>query len=127
MRFDGTIDPFTDTDDVEVLKAYNLGITSGTSETTFSPDALITREQMATMLTRALSKAGIDVSVDLDKVDKFADDSELHSWGKEAVYYMSNAEIIKGIGDNKFGVGGEATKEQSILISVRSTDKVGKV
>ena len=40
---------------------------------------------------------------------------------------MSNADIIKGIGDNKFGVGGEATKEQSILISVRSTDKVGKI
>ena len=122
----GTQNPFTDTDDAEVLKAYNLEITKGTTDTTFSPDALITREQMATMMTRALSKAGIDVSVDLDKVEKFADDNEIHSWGKEAVYYMSNLEIIKGIGNNTFGVKGDATREQSLVISLRSIEKMGK-
>ena len=37
----GPKDPFEDTDDPEVLKAYNLEITKGTSETTFSPDELI--------------------------------------------------------------------------------------
>jgi hypothetical protein len=42
--------PFKDTTDIEVLKALNVGITNGTSETTFEPDALITREQMATMM-----------------------------------------------------------------------------
>ena len=49
--------PFTDTSDDYVLKAYALGITKGTSETTFTPNAEITREQMATMIDRALSKA----------------------------------------------------------------------
>ena len=122
----GTQNPFTDTDDAEVLKAYNLEITKGTSDTTFSPDELITREQMATMMTRALSKAGIDVSVDLDKVEKFADDNEIHSWGKEAIYYMSSIGIIKGIGNNNFGVVGDASKEQSLLISVRSAEKFAK-
>jgi hypothetical protein len=114
--------PFTDTDDEEVLKAYQIGITAGTSETTFSPDSLITREQMATMMARALSKANIDISVDLNGVEKFADDAEISSWAKESVYYMSNIGIIKGVGDNAFGVKGNATKEQSILISSRSVD-----
>ena len=118
--------PFTDTNDSEVLKAYSLGITSGTSQTTFSPDDLITREQMATMLTRALSKAGIEVKVDLDKVEKFADDNDLHSWGKEAVYFMANSGLIKGIGNNNFGVTGDATKEQSLVISLRSVENIGK-
>lgn len=115
--------PFTDTEDIEVLKAYNIGITNGTSATTFTPDALITREQMATMMTRALTKAGIDTKVDLNKVSKFADDSEMHDWGKASIYYMSNVEIIKGVGNNIFDVEGNATREQALLISVRSATK----
>ena len=70
--------PFVDTNDIYVLKAYSVGITTGTTETTFSPDALITREQMATMMTRALNKAGIDTGVDLEKTTKFADDADMH-------------------------------------------------
>jgi len=79
---------------------------------------------MATMLTRALSKAGINVKVDLDKVEKFADDNDLHSWGKEAVYFMANSGLIKGIGNNNFGVTGDATKEQSLVISLRSVENM---
>ena len=122
----GPKDPFADTDDPEVLKAYNLEITNGTSENTFSPDDLITREEMATMLTRALKKAGIDTTVDLANVTKFADDAQMHDWGKEAIYYMASVGLIKGVGGNNFDVVGDASKEQSIVISVRSTDKFGK-
>ncbi len=118
--------PFQDTDDVEVLKAYELGITNGTSNNTFSPDSLITREQMATMMARALSKAGIDTTVNLESVTKFADDSEMHDWGKASIYYMSSIEIIKGVGNNQFGVTGNATREQALLISERSASKFAK-
>ena len=118
--------PFIDTDDVEVLKAYNVGITQGTGADTFTPDALITREQMATMMTRALTKAGIDTKVDLEKVSKFADDGEMHDWGKASIYYMSSIEIIKGVGNNTFNVLGNATREQALLISERSAEKFAK-
>ncbi len=33
--------PFTDTTNSQILKAYALGITTGTSTTTFSPNTLI--------------------------------------------------------------------------------------
>ncbi len=118
--------PFIDTADEEVLKAYNLEITKGTSEVTFNPDALITREQMATMMTRAVTKSEIDTKVDLDKVTKFADDGEMHDWGKESIYYMSSIEIIKGVGNNTFNVLGNATREQALLISERSAEKFAK-
>ena len=114
--------PFTDTDDEYVLKAYAAGITQGTSETTFTPDMPITREQMATMLTRGLSKAGIDISISLEDVDRFVDDYEMHDWGREAVYFMAGKNIIKGIGDNQFNTLGNATIEQSLAIALRSVD-----
>lgn len=117
--------PFTDTKDKEVLKAYNIGITNGTSDTTFSPDDLITREQMATMMTRALTKAGKDTSRP-ESAKLFADDSEFSEYAKESIYYMSSIEIIKGVGDNKFDSQGKASREQALAISIRCVKKVNK-
>ena len=117
--------PFTDTKDKEVLKAYNIGITNGTSDTTFSPDDLITREQMATMMTRALTKAGKDTSRP-ESAKLFADDSEFSEYAKDSIYYMSAIEIIKGVGDNKFDSQGKASREQALAISIRCVKKVNK-
>ena len=117
--------PFTDTKDKEVLKAYNIGITNGTSDTTFSPDALITREQMATMMTRALTKAGKDTSRP-ESAKLFADDSEFSEYAKDSIYYMSSIEIIKGVGENKFDAKGNASREQALAISIRCVKKLNK-
>lgn len=117
--------PFTDTKDKEVLKAYNIGITNGTSDTTFSPDALITREQMATMMTRALTKAGKDTSRPAS-AKLFADDSEFSGYAKDSIYYMSSIEIIKGVGENKFDAKGNASREQALAISIRCVKKLNK-
>lgn len=118
--------PFKDTKDEEVLKAYNLEITKGVSSDEFAPDTLINREQMATMMTRALTKAGINTAVNLEKVVKFDDDNKMNDWGKPSIYYMASIEIIKGMGDGTFGVSGNATREQALLISERSAEKFAK-
>jgi len=118
--------PFTDTDDSYVLKAYALGITLGTSENTFTPNMEITREQMATMLTRALTKAGINTTVDNTNTSKFADDSDMHDWGKPSVYFMAGCDIIKGVGDNKFNGLGNAKIEEAIAIALRSVINFSK-
>lgn len=38
--------PFHDTENKEVIKAYHLGIVKGTAKDKFSPNDLITREQL---------------------------------------------------------------------------------
>ena len=120
------VNPFTDTNDEYLLKAYALGITVGTSETTFTPNAEITREQMATMLTRALSKAGINTEYDITNITRFADDNELSDWARSSVYFMAKNEIIKGIGDNRFQAKGNAKVEEAIAIVLRSVEIFGK-
>jgi len=115
--------PFSDIKDKEVIKAYNIGITQGTSKTTFSPNDLITREQMATMLTRALNKAGVNTSLENKSINKFSDDSEIGKWYTDSVYFMASNDIIKGVGNNKFSPKGNATREEALSISVRSTEK----
>ncbi|MBR6253744.1 MAG: S-layer homology domain-containing protein [Clostridia bacterium] len=112
--------PFSDTNSIEVLWAYGLGITKGTSETEFSPNALITREQMAAMMTRVLNKIGIDTTIGaIGMSAKFNDHESVSSYAIEPVYYMSSKEIIKGVGDNTFNPKGNATREQAIIIAVR--------
>ncbi|MBQ7668590.1 MAG: S-layer homology domain-containing protein [Clostridia bacterium] len=115
-----SINPFVDTDDEDVLKAYAIGITAGTSKTTFEPDKQITREQMAVMLRNTLKSIGIDTNVDLNFVSKFDDDVNIHEWAKEAVYFMSRNGIIGGVGNNRVDPLGNATIEQSLIVNLRS-------
>ena len=57
--------PFTDLNEAsstlgdDIGLVYGLGITSGTSDTTFSPDACTTRQQMASLLVRTYRAATI--------------------------------------------------------------------
>ena len=118
--------PFVDTEDEYVLKAYNLGFTKGTSVVKFSPNDYITREQMATMLTRVISKAGFGTSVDMNSIQKFADDSKMQNWGRESIYFMAGKNIIEGVGDNNFNVSGKATLQESIAIVERTVEKFGQ-
>ncbi len=131
--------PFKDTKNTEVLKAYNLGITIGTSETTFDPNKVLNREQAATMLTRTYKKATMPgwtymddskFSLEYTKATNFADDENISSWAKDSVYFMNANGIINGVGDNKFAprnttsaeeaVGyANATREQAIIIATR--------
>ena len=79
---------------------------------------------MATMMTRTMNKAGIDTTSQSNT--KFEDDNDMHDWGRNAIYFMSNQGIIKGVGNNTFDVNGNATKEQALLLSQRSVVQFSK-
>ena len=134
-----TENPFIDTANEDVLKAYALGITTGVSATEFDPTALLNREQAATMLTRVFKKVtmpGWTISADTnymltyDKPAAFADDANISGWAKDSVYFMAANGIINGIGDNRFAPQNttpeeeaagyaNATREQAIIIATR--------
>jgi hypothetical protein len=136
--------PFKDTKDVEVLKAYNLGITTGTAADKFSPGVLLNREQAATMLTRVFKKvslAGWTIQTDSQftlpytKPAAFADDAKISGWAKDSVYFMVANDIIKGTGNNMFSPRAvtpaeearnyaTATREQALVIAVRMVENL---
>ena len=87
--------PFIDVDDIEITKAYCIGITNGTSNNEFSPDALITREQLATMMSRVLESTGVFFKVTPNAMNRFLDDSEMSSWSKDAIYFIARSGIVK--------------------------------
>ncbi len=120
--------PFTDTTDEEVLKALSLGVTSGTSATTFEPDANLTREQAATMLSRVYKKINIagwtldkdsEFKFEFDMPENFKDHSTISSWAEQSVYFMASKQWILGNEKKEFMPLDNCTREQALIIAKR--------
>lgn len=126
--------PFIDTQNPKILKAYQLRITSGTSTTTFSPEKLIPREQVAAMLLSAIKAMVPDGDFSTAGAPVFSDQREISSWALESVKYVTKKGIIRGA-DGKFmpratttaqeAAGyGRTTREAAILMSLRTFDSL---
>ena len=113
--------PFVDTDNEEVLKAYALGVTNGTSENAFSPELKITRQEIATMLMRLINASGVYIpESDLVINVTFDDDINIADWAKQSIYFMNNRGIIKGKGNNLFAPLDNTSIEEALVLAVRT-------
>ena len=119
-----------------VKEAYEKGITNGTSQTTFEPNATVTREMFLVMLFRA---AGIDLDLyermlaprpglPLDLLSevypdyRFCTDVQLGTWYTAAVACAVDNGVTMGVDDAHFGVGQPITREQMAAMAKRFTD-----
>ncbi len=127
--------PFADTTNSQILKAFELGITSGTSNTTFSPKIPINREQCAAMLFRAMKAIEPKGDYGVAGVRDFPDQMNISSYAAEATKYMSKTGIITGDTQGNFMPKattsaqeatnyGSATREQAIALSMRTYEKM---
>ena len=115
---------FTDTSSPYVLKAYAAGITSGTSATTFSPDATLNRQQMATFLYRTLryieKNSDYKYTSYTSKLANYTDKGQLESWAVESMAFMNALDLIKGTSDTTLSPNNKCTIEQAIAVAERS-------
>jgi len=130
--------PFTDTNNPQILKAFATGITAGTSATTFSPNVLINREQCATMLYRTIKAIAPDADYSIAGVADFPDQKNISDWAVEGTKYMFKLGIIKGDASGNFmpkatttaqqAAGyGMATREAAVLMTVRTYEKMDDI
>lgn len=127
--------PFTDTSNGQILKAYQAGITAGTSDTTFSPDTLISREQCATMLYRAIKAIAPNADYGIAGIEDFPDQAHISTWAIEGTKYMSKLGIILGNTQGEFmpkpltkdqenSGYGMAAREAAVLMTIRTFEKI---
>ena len=90
------------------------GIVSGTSATTFSPDAKITRQDMAVMLYQYTQR--YDVALQQHTVTPFTDESSISAYALPAVQALHRAGVISGMPDGSFQPFGTATREQACVV-----------
>lgn len=111
--------PFTDTSDADVLRAYGLGIVGGVGEGRFAPNSTLTREQAVVMLGRVWELAdtgAVGDGSDLQGTDlsSFTDGGSIAGYAQPYVGFFVGNGVINGMGDGRFAPKGTMTREQAI-------------
>ena len=116
--------PFTDVPDGQwytdaVLWAAENNITDGTSETTFSPNNPLTREQMATFLYRFAdfeTEEPIEITGDLSG---YTDADLVADYAVNAMTWAVGEGVISGIGNNTLAPDNTASRAQMATVLTR--------
>jgi hypothetical protein len=102
--------------------ASKAGIIQGNTDGTFKPNNLITREQMALMVVRAMDYTGKGVTLNSDAstlLQKFSDSSKISKDAKVSVAKALQTQIIAGMTAKTFEPKGNATRAQAVVMLKR--------
>lgn len=116
-------DPFQDTDNEEILKAYELGIVKGTSPDTFSPKSNITRQEICAMIFRTLGVSVTNINEDTSGDFPFKDAAKISTWAVDSMKFAYKNEIMKGLSVDTIDPLSNTTREQAILLLLRTFKK----
>ena len=107
-----------------VIWGYEAGVVDGTSSTTFSPNAKVTREQICKLLTGYASYAGITLKDNGSNIT-FTDQSSISSWATAGVSAMQKAGVVVGEPDGsgyRFRPKSSATRAEAATIFQRFSE-----
>ncbi len=104
-----------------VAWAANEGIASGTSAETFSPNAAVTREQLAALLCNFVAQQGMDTTARSD-LSNFDDAAAVSDWAQDAVSWAHAEGLLAGTSATTLSPQGEATRAQLAAMLVRFSD-----
>ncbi|PEZ24084.1 S-layer protein [Bacillus anthracis] len=114
--------PFTDIEghmfEKEILALNKAGIMNGFGNGEFGPDNILTREQLAVVLTKAFNFKATSTTTFKD-VDK-------NYWATNAISALQENKITTGTGDNKFEPQSLVTREQYALFLYNAINKSEK-
>lgn len=99
-----------------VAAAVSSGIINGFDDGSFGPDELITREQLAVIISKAFS---LTEAAELN----FADNAEISTWAYDGVAKTCAAGIMQGRDGNCFAPQATATRAEMAAILARVTDR----
>ena len=104
-----------------VAWAASEGIASGTSAETFSPNAAVTREQLAALLCNFVAQQGMDTTARSD-LSSFDDVETVSDWAQDAVSWAHAEGLLAGTSATTLSPQGEATRAQLAAMLVRFSD-----
>lgn len=94
-----------------IASAVNNGVVNGVSETEFGLGQTLTRQDMAVICARTLSKVKAISAIREDVV--FSDEADISDYAKESIHSLYSAEMINGMGDGSFAPKAIATRAQA--------------
>ena len=104
--------------DAAVTWASANGLVKGYNATTFGPNDMITREQMATILFRYAYMRGLNTGYRAD-LSRYTDAGSISGYAREAMSWAVETGIISGMTSTTLNPAGTATRAQVATILMR--------
>ena len=102
-----------------IMAAFSAGFVTGKDAVTFAPDAYLTREEMAVLVSRIIGGSGNG------DVSNYADSSYISSWAASGVSAVTQAGLMAGDQYGNFSPQGTVTREQAAIVAVRLYEYLG--
>ena len=109
-----------------VAWAAETGAVNGTGADTFSPNAPVTREQLAAILYRYARSKGEGFTGAWAFPLDFSDAAKVSRWADEAMHWMTRNGIITGMGDGTLAPRDNATRAQIATMFLRFAGTMAK-
>lgn len=109
--------PFEDTRDPWVRRAFALELTSGISPTVFDCYSTLNREQAATMFVTLYEKLTGE-TLETQGAPNFEDHEEISFWARDKVYILASKGILTGVGDNYFAPQDSISGESALVMAL---------
>ncbi len=109
----------------EIGIAKALGIAAGVGNNKFDPEALVKRQDMATLAYRVLSREGLLTSIpNTGVLNQFKDKDSIDFYAREAMAACVDAGLMSGYGDNTINPQGNASRIEVALFIHRISEMV---
>ena len=99
--------------------AYKQGLVNGTSETTFGPNDLLTREQVCTILARFAALEQIDM-IQVVEPDQFKDSLYIQEYARSGVTACQLAGVVKGYENGFFYPTNNMSRQEVCAVIYRN-------
>jgi hypothetical protein len=118
------VDQFSDVETTDwyaqyVARGYYNGVISGYDDGTFRPNGLISRQEMAAMISRAINAANKTLPATV-AAESFSDADQIGDWAIDAVTSLQQGGVINGMGDGTYAPADNATRAQAAVIINRA-------
>ncbi|WP_182303045.1 Ig-like domain-containing protein [Cohnella cholangitidis] len=100
------------------------GIVEGGTDGKFRPNANVTREEMATMLIRAMNYVGVQSSSSSTALNGFKDKAKVSGWAKEGMSISVTVGFIKGSTTKTINPQSKATRAEAAIMIKRFLEYV---
>ena len=98
--------------------AYDKGIVTGVTATSFQPGAPVTREQLCAILCRYAALTGKNTAASAS-LDAFTDRAQVSAYAEASVRWALQAGLLTGVGDGRFAPRSGATRAQLAVLLQR--------
>ena len=98
--------------------AYDKGIVTGVTATSFQPGAPVTREQLCAILCRYAALTGKNTAASTS-LDAFTDRAQVSAYAEASVRWALQAGLLTGVGDGRLAPRSGATRAQLAVLLQR--------